>query len=74
MLDFAFLAFQSGPSDLAELSCAAILLALLVWSLVWVANDAEARGKSGCLVALLVLFLSWPLSLLVWIIFRPERR
>jgi hypothetical protein len=74
MLDFAFLAFQSGNSDCAGISCVFILLVLLIWSLVWVFNDAEARGKSGCLVALLVFFLSWPISLLVWLVFRPERR
>lgn len=47
-------------------------LSLFVWSIVWVYNDAEKRGKSGCLVALLVLFLSWPIGLLAWLIFRPE--
>jgi hypothetical protein len=52
----------------------AVLLGLLIWSLVWVYKDAEARGKPGCIVALLVFLLSWPLSLLAWIVFRPESR
>ncbi len=48
------------------------ILSLLVWSLVWVYRDAEARGKPGWAVSLIVLFLKWPISLLLWIIFRPD--
>ena len=47
-------------------------LALLAASLIWVYRDAEARNKSGILVALLVLLLNWPISLLLWLVFRPE--
>jgi uncharacterized membrane protein len=64
--------------DFFTTSCAIFLgiliVVLLVWSLVWVYNDAEERGKSGCLVVLLVFLLSWPVSLLAWIVFRPEHR
>lgn len=49
-----------------------LIFALLIWSLVWVYGDAEKRGKPGWLVVLLVLFLNWPVSLLVWLVFRPE--
>ncbi|MFB0565905.1 MAG: hypothetical protein ACETWK_09545 [Candidatus Aminicenantaceae bacterium] len=49
-----------------------LILALLIWSLVWVYGDAERRGKPGWLVVLLVLFLDWPISLIVWLVFRPE--
>jgi hypothetical protein len=49
-----------------------VVFALLVWSLIWVYQDAEKRGKSGILVALLVFLLEWPISLLVWLVFRPE--
>ena len=52
----------------------AALLALVVWSLVWAYRDAEDRGKSGCLVVLLVLLISWPVGLLAWYVFRPEKR
>jgi hypothetical protein len=48
------------------------LFALLAASLFWVYRDAEARSKSGILVALLVLLLNWPISLLLWLVFRPE--
>jgi hypothetical protein len=51
-----------------------VILALLIWSLVWVYRDAEKRGKSGLLVAIMVFLLSWPISLLVWLVFRPEEK
>ncbi len=50
-----------------------VMLALYVFSIIWAYNDAEMRGKSGCLVALLVMLLTWPVGLLAWIIFRPGR-
>ncbi len=43
-------------------------------SIFWAFGDAERRGKSGCLVALIVAFLSWPIGLLLWIVLRPEYR
>lgn len=49
-----------------------LILGLLIWSLVWVYNDAKMRGKPGWLIVLLVLLLDWPISLLVWLAFRPE--
>ena len=51
---------------------ALVILGLLIWSLVWVYGDAEKRGKSGALVVLMVFFMNWPASLLVWLVFRPE--
>jgi hypothetical protein len=45
---------------------------LLVWSLVWVCRDANERGKPGWLVALLCFLFSWPMSLVMWLVFRPE--
>lgn len=47
-------------------------LGLWGFSLIWAYRDAELRGKSGILVALLVAFLHWPISLLVWMVFRPD--
>lgn len=49
-------------------------LVLYIWSIIWVYRDAESRGKSGLAVALLVALLSWPLSLLLWMIFRPQNK
>lgn len=49
-----------------------LILGLWIWSLIWVYKDAEARGKPGLLVALMVALVSWPTSLLIWIVFRPD--
>jgi hypothetical protein len=49
-----------------------VILGLLVWSLIWVHGDAVKRGKPGWAVVLLVLLLEWPISLLVWLVFRPD--
>ena len=46
-------------------------LALLVWTLRVCAADARRRGKSPLLVMLLVL-CSFPLGLLLWLLFRTE--
>ncbi|MDX5346718.1 MAG: hypothetical protein LPJ89_01350 [Hymenobacteraceae bacterium] len=51
-----------------------LFLGLWIWSIIWAYNDAEARGKPGWAVALLVALFSWPLSLLLWVIFRPDRK
>lgn len=49
-------------------------LVLYIWSIIWAYRDAESRGKSGILVALLVALLSWPLSLVLWLIVRPQHK
>ncbi len=49
-----------------------VITGLLIWSLIWVHGDAVKRGKPGWAVVLLVLFLDWPISLLLWLVFRPE--
>lgn len=56
------------------LPLALAVLGLLIWSLVWAYRDAESRGKPGWLVVLLVLFMNWPFSLLIWIVFRPDAK
>ncbi|MFO8006224.1 MAG: hypothetical protein R6V05_00655 [Candidatus Brocadiia bacterium] len=62
------------PFTILALLGSIALLLVYVWSVVWSYGDAEARGKPGCLVALLVALLSWPLGLILWVVFRPERR
>jgi hypothetical protein len=57
---------------LGVLAFLAGMIGLLVWSLVWVYRDANVRGKSGWLVALLCFMFNWPFSILMWIVFRPE--
>lgn len=51
-----------------------VILGLLIWSLVWVYGDAERRGKPGWLVVLMVFFVNWPTSLLIWLVFRPDEK
>ncbi|MCC6698662.1 MAG: hypothetical protein IT365_23765 [Candidatus Hydrogenedentes bacterium] len=59
-------------SDLLPAIPLLLLFALWAWSVIWAMRDADRRGKPGCLVGLLVGLLSWPLGLLLWIVFRPE--
>lgn len=47
------------------------MMALLIGSCRWAVRDATERGKSGCLIGLLVLF-TWPIGLLFWLIARPD--
>ena len=49
-----------------------VILGLLIWSLIWVYHDALKRGKPGWPVVFLVFLLEWPISLLVWLVFRPD--
>lgn len=51
-----------------------VFLGAYVISIVWAFGDAQARGKSGCLVALLVALLSWPLGLIIWLVARPDNK
>ena len=51
---------------------ALLLLVAMAASLVWAYHDAEKRGRPGCLVVLLLFLFSWPFSLLLWIVFRPD--
>jgi len=49
------------------------VIGLYGWSVIWAYRDAKAREKPALLVALLVALFSWPLSLLVWLVFRPKK-
>jgi len=54
-------------------------VALYPASIIWAYMDAEARGKPGWALALLVaasplfFFIGWPLGLLAWVVFRPAK-
>jgi hypothetical protein len=56
------------------------LLALYPISIIWAYRDANSRGKSGVALALLVAlsplcaFIAWPLSLLAWVVLRPDKQ
>lgn len=73
---------QEAPSDGdSSMGMVAIIIAIIVGliffaiyiaSLVWVYRDANRRGKSGIVVALLVALISWPIGLLVWVLIRDK--
>jgi hypothetical protein len=50
------------------------LLILYIGSIIWAYGDAEERGKSGCLVALLVFLATWPVGLIIWLLIRPQEK
>ncbi len=56
------------------------VLALYPGSIIWAYLDAKSRGKPGWALALLVALspffalIGWPLALLAWVVFRPEKQ
>ncbi len=72
---------QDGSNDDSGMAIVAVIIAVIVGliffaiyiaSIVWVYRDANRRGKSGILVALLVALVSWPIGLVVWLIVRDK--
>jgi high-affinity K+ transport system ATPase subunit B len=69
---------RDGSGGLPAIAIIFVILICLVFfviyiaSLVWVYRDAERRGKSGILVALLIALISWPIGLLVWLLVRDK--
>lgn len=45
--------------------------ALMVANVVWGFRDGRRRGRSGILVAMLVLW-TFPVGVLLWLLFRPD--
>ena len=50
------------------------MFVLYIASIIWAFADAEKRGKSGCLVAILVALASWPIGLIIWLVARPDNK
>lgn len=50
---------------------ALVMMVLYIVSLVWVYNDSEARGKTGCLWVLIVFF-TWPFGLIAYFLLRDQ--
>ena len=81
LIKFATLIQEAGSGDDSGMAVVAIIIAIIVGllffaiyiaSLVWVYRDANRRGKSGILVALLVALISWPIGLLIWLLVRDK--
>jgi hypothetical protein len=49
-----------------------VAIVFYVWSVIWSYYDARRRGKSAWLVALMVLFMVWPVGLVIWLMLRPQ--
>lgn len=64
--------FEFGMTDLVIIAAAVLLLSAFVASIAWVWRDADRRGQPGFIVAVLVAFLLWPFSLIVWLLARPQ--
>jgi len=54
--------------------CILSIVMLIVWIfvIVWVYKDAEKRGKSGVLWAIIVFFLGI-IGLIIWLVVRPKQ-
>lgn len=61
------------PTVLITILLASAVIAW-IFSVAWVYDDANRRNMAGWAVALLVAFVSWPLSLIVWLVIRPRNR
>lgn len=81
LINFATFIQEAASDGDGGMGAVAIIIALIVGliffaiyiaSLVWVYRDANRRGKSGILVALLVALISWPIGLLVWVLVRDK--
>lgn len=48
-----------------------LMLVLYLGSLVWLYQDAQGRGKTGCLWVLIVFF-TWPFGLIAYILLRDQ--
>lgn len=71
--------YENGWQDAGIAVIILFGLAALLWigSLIWVYRDAKKRGLSGVaslLVTALVGFTAWPLTVIGWIILRPNDR
>jgi hypothetical protein len=64
-------AIMISMSNVGPLLYVCVFFALLGWTLRVCAADARRRGKSPLLVIILI-FLSFPLGLIVWLLLRPE--
>jgi len=48
-----------------------IIFVLWIGSLIWVYQDAEKLGKSGC-IWLLLLWFTWPIGLIAYLVLRDK--
>lgn len=71
-MEYSFSTFFAGLG-LIGILISIVLFVFVVWSVIWSYNDARNRGKSPWLVALMVLFMVWPVGLVLWLLLRPQK-
>lgn len=71
-MEYSFSSFFAGLGLIGILICM-VLLVFVIWSVIWAYYDASRRGKSPWLVALMVLFMVWPVGLIFWLTLRPQK-
>jgi hypothetical protein len=62
-----------GPAILV-LPTVILIIALSIWSFIWLYLDAKRRNKSGILAITFILITGWPFSFLWWFWLRPQLR
>jgi uncharacterized membrane protein len=71
-MEYSFSSFFTGLG-LISILIGIVLLVFVVWSVIWAYYDARQRNKSPWLVALMVLFMVWPVGLVLWLMLRPQK-
>lgn len=61
-----------GPPGV-KLAVSVVFFVLALYSFIWITEDAQKRGKSGCLAFFFLIAAGWPLSLLWWVWLRPPK-
>jgi len=56
---------------LSAMCFSVVMMVLYIGSLVWVYQDSEKLGKTGCLWVLIVFF-TWPFGLIVYFLLRDQ--
>ena len=62
--------YLPGPWQF-RLAVSIVLVIVSIYSFIWISEDAQRRGKSGCLAFFFALAACWPFSLLWWLWLRP---
>jgi hypothetical protein len=64
---------ESGDifGSIFALLCGGTFFILFITSLFWAYNDANNRGKSGC-IWILIIWFTWPFGLLAYLVLRDQ--
>ena len=65
------------PEQISSLTAFGPVLTIVVAAVLssaWVFKDAKERGKNPWIVSFLVLLAGWPVTLVIWLLFRPDKK